>query len=241
MEISVMKKIPIRQLLFTFIASISALVLVAGMSIILGVDIPLMTRDVAAIGNIHPLYGFLSSLGILLWCAVVSICFFMARVLRHSNQREIVNFLYYSALLTLYLMLDDLFQFHDSLVSQYLGLKEKVVYLILGVAVSAYLLTFRALILKTNYYFLLLALVFLGFSVVIDAILPPELWRLLGHWEYFIEDGAKWLGIVAWCSYFVNTSHQFLESEFSSTDPFKRMLVPSAADGELGVNQSLLQ
>ncbi|WP_351077831.1 hypothetical protein, partial [Shewanella sp. CAL98-MNA-CIBAN-0140] len=84
-------------------------------------------------------------------------------------------------------------------------------------------------------------LVFLGFSVVIDAILPPELWRLLGHWEYFIEDGAKWLGIVAWCSYFVNTSHQFLESEFSSTDPFKRMLVPSAADGELGVNQSLLQ
>lgn len=79
----------------------------------------------------------------------------------------------------------------------------------MAVAVSAYLIAFRRIMLRTHFGMFLLALGFLATSVVIDALLEPWLSRL-GHWEYLIEDGAKWLGIACWCSYYVRTSHQLL-------------------------------
>jgi hypothetical protein len=86
---------------------------------------------------------------------------------------------------------------------------EKLVYAALGIAVSAYLIAFWRVILQTHFAVLLLALGFLGSAVVMDALLEPWL-RRLGHWEYFVEDGAKWLGIAAWCSYYVRTSYQLV-------------------------------
>jgi len=34
--------------------------------------------------------------------------------------------------------------------------------------------------------------------------------------EYILEDGAKWLGIASWCSYFLHTTYQFITNP--STD-----------------------
>lgn len=124
------------------------------------------------------------------------------------------KFLYWSALLTLYLLLDDLFQIHEALASQYLSLNENIIYAILAVTLCTYLITFKQLILTTHVFLLVLAFGLLGLSVVIDSI--PQQWlQVLGHWKYFFEDGLKWLGIVAWCSYYFNTSYQFLENQFS--------------------------
>jgi hypothetical protein len=83
-----------------------------------------MTRDIAAIAKIHPLSGFLSNLGILLWCAAASICSFAAMTLRKIKPRDIFWFLLSSAVLSAYLMFDDLFQFHEELAPTYLGLNE---------------------------------------------------------------------------------------------------------------------
>lgn len=208
-----MKTVSTRQLLITFVPSISILAAIAMVSVLFQVSMPAMTQDVTAIAKIHPLSGILSNLGILLWCAAASICFFTATTLRNVKPRDTFWFLLSSALLSTYLLFDDFFQFHEDLASRYLGLNEQVVYAALGIAVSAYLIAFRRIILRTNFGALLLALGFLASSVVIDAILEPWLWRL-GHWEYFFEDGAKWLGIASWCSYYVHTSHQFLVSSF---------------------------
>lgn len=109
-------------------------------------------------------------------------------------------------------MLDDAFLFHEGLASIYFGIDEKIILLALGVTVLAYLVSFRKTILKTNYSVLLLAFGFLTLSCLTDGILDPWFWSL-GDWEYFIEDGAKWMGIVSWCSYYVQTSYLFIIKE----------------------------
>ena len=165
-----------------------------------------MTQDPAAIGGIHPLSGFVSSLGVLLWCATAAICFFTAWTILNSKQGDTFRFLLFSAILTSYLMLDDLFQIHEELASEYLGLNEKIVTASLSIAILAHLITFRQIILRTNFSVLLLALGFFATSVAIDQV-----WCR----EYFYEDGTKLLGIACWCSYFAQTSYRFLVGAFN--------------------------
>lgn len=204
-----MKRTSTSQLLFTFVPSSLILAAVAAAALLIGVNMPDMTKDVAAIAKIHPLAGVLSSLGILLWCATASICLFAAMSLRNSARDDGFRFLLFSALLSAYLLCDDLFQIHETLAPRYLGLSEKAVYAALGTAAAAYFIAFRWVILRTHYGILLLALSFLAGSVLIDTLLEPYLWRL-GQWAYFFEDGAKWLGIASWCSYFSHTSQRLL-------------------------------
>jgi hypothetical protein len=171
-----------------------------------------MTSDVATIANIHPLSGILSNLGIIIWCATASICAFAAMTLRNVKPGDAFCFLLFSALLSAFLLLDDYFLIYQ-LASRYFGLHKIFFYTLLGIAVSAYLIAFRRVIVRTNFGALVLAIGFLTSSVAIDAILVPWL-RLYGNWMYFFEDGTKWLGIVSWCSYYVRTSHQFLLNTF---------------------------
>ena len=205
-----------RQLTFTLIPASTIIAAIAVTSILLQIEIPLMTRDVTAIADIHPLSGILSTLGIMLWCATAAICFFSAAIVHKSNHPHIYKYLLGSAVLSTYLMLDDAFLFHEGLAPNYIGLNEKVVFFGLGVSVFILFFTNRHVILKTNYKILLLALSFLCISVIIDTILQPWLWRI-GHWEFFFEDGAKWLGICCWCSYYVSTCHQSLLKMQSQT------------------------
>ena len=98
-----------------------------------------------------------------------------------------------------------------------MGLSEKAVFSFLAIAVIVYAVAFRRIILRTNFGILLLALMFLAICVAIDAFF--ETWLLqLDDWEYFIEDGLKWLGITCWCSYYAHTSYQLLVASFGSAD-----------------------
>jgi len=203
-----MKMVSVRHLLITVIPSLAILVALVVLRVFFHVSMSDMTSDVTAIAKIHPLSGILSNLGILVWCAAASICAFAAVTLRTSKPRDTFWFLVFSALVSSYLVIDDCFQFHQ-LASRYLGLNDKIFYMALGIAVSVYLIVFRRVIARTNYGFLVVAIGFLTSSVIIDAFLIPYL-RRYGDWMYLFEDGAKWLGIVSWCSYYVHTSHQFL-------------------------------
>ncbi|WP_309498079.1 hypothetical protein [Sulfurovum sp.] len=201
-----------RQLLITLLPAILVLITVAIVSVVFKISIPSFTRDVTAIANIHPLSGILSTLGILLWCIAASVTLFTAFIFHYWGQSKVFKFLFSSSLLSTYLMLDDAFLFHEGLASIYFGIDEKIILLALGVTVLAYLVSFRKTILKTNYSVLLLAFGFLTLSCLTDGILDPWFWSL-GDWEYFIEDGAKWMGIVSWCSYYVQTSYLFIIKE----------------------------
>lgn len=204
-----MKWITTRQLAFTYAPVLLVLAAAAAASWIFRIGIPAMTVDPTATAHVHPLTGAISSLGVLGWCATASICVFAAAALRRDAPREERAFLLASALLTSYLMLDDLFQFHETLAPRYLGLSEAVVYAALGATVCAYLVAFKQVLSGMNFLMLAAAVGFLGASVVMDAILAPWL-GLTGPRAYFVEDGAKLLGIASWCSFFSSASLQLL-------------------------------
>ena len=119
-------------------------------------------------------------------------------------------FFFFSALLSAYLLFDDFFMFHEELGPRYLRLNEKLIVVLLGVTVLTYLIYFRKIImLQTNCFLLFLSLGLLGTSVAVDSIFYKALSARIGYnWAFFIEDGAKWLGIGAWCSYYVQASYQ---------------------------------
>lgn len=222
-----------RQLLITLAPSIFILLLMVVANVFFQVNIDAMTRDVTAIANVHPLSGILSNLGVILWCAAASICAFAAIILRDVKPRGLFRFLLSSSLLSAYLLLDDFLLFHEKLAPWYLGLSEKFIFAALGVAVFAYLIAFRRMILRTNFGTLLLALGFLTTSVFVDAIFEPWL-RQFGHWTFFFEDGAKWLGIAFWCSYYVHTCHGLVASNLGLHEmPLGRMLATHATDGDV--------
>ena len=171
-------------------------------------DIPIgaFTRDAAAIKKFHPFVGILSNLGILVWCAAATICFFTATILWQTIQQELARFLFTSGLLTLALLLDDLFMFHELLAEQLFSLSEKIVYLVYGLATLTYLCLFRRLILQTTLPLLCLAFFFFATSIAIDEIFHHWL-EPLRAWVYLFEDGAKFLGLVSWCGYFANHAY----------------------------------
>lgn len=210
-----MVKLTIKPVWFAVIVSIILLTSIALVSIFLNVPIHAMTKDVAAIGGIHPFSGFLSSLGIILWFAGGSICFFIATVLKNKSLMESVSFLYATAFLSFYLSFDDLFQFHETIASAYFGIDELFVYIALALSLLAYLFVFKSLILKANYIFLVFAFGFLGSSVLVDS-LPYELLSSIGHWEFLIEDGFKWIGIVSWVLYCLDISYNALVLKLGS-------------------------
>lgn len=157
-----------------------------------------MTRDVAAIARIHPLSGFLSSLGILLWWTSASLWLFSAGVYRTLHLQKLFRFALATGSLSAYFALDDLYQLHESIAPNYLGVPEKWVFAILAVWTILYLLLYRQQWLKKNGTWMLFAVALLGASLMMDAVLETQLTQL-GQWSYLLEDGAKWLGIVCWC------------------------------------------
>ena len=175
-----------------------------------------MTRDMAAIARIHPLSGILSSFGVLLWCATVSICLFGAMAIRRRNDRGKLGLLLSSAALSPSLLADDFFMIHDFLAPVYFRFHEHFIFMSLGAAVLMYLFAFRKIIFQTAFGGLLLALGFLSVSVVTDTVLEPW-FRQLGDWHYLFEDGSKWLGIACWCGYYSSTSYKLVMENWGGT------------------------
>jgi len=203
-----MKTLSRLQLLLTFSLSLAVLIGIILANVFLEVEIPKMTRDLAQIAHVHPLYGILQNLGILLWCSTTAIVFFTAIVAYQKKQKIFFSFFLSASLLSAYLLVDDFFQLHELLVPFYLGINETAVLVVLGISVLAFLISFRKTILQTDYFFLLSALGFLASAVVIDFFQP---WLMrLGPLRNLLEDSPKWLGIACWCSYFVQTSYRFI-------------------------------
>jgi len=103
--------------------------------------------------------------------------------------------------MTILLLLDDLFLFHDDLIIRYFGVPEKITFIGYGGLLLCGLMLFKECILKTEYLILLIALGFFGLSLVVDVvqyIIEP----FIGQWRILFEDGFKLLGIVGWFGYF---------------------------------------
>ena len=200
-----------RVILTTVSLSAIPLIGIVIVGVFLGVKFSAMTNDVAAIANIHPLSGFLSSLGILLWWASATVWLFTASLMQKSRETSGLAVLVFSGLLSMYLAFDDLFQFHEHLAPVYFRVSEKAVYGLIAFVTTLYLYRYRRLLCREDAILLLLALLFLSGSVLCDTALKPWL-RRFEDWSYLLEDALKWVGICFWTAFCLFRCSQVLRS-----------------------------
>ena len=177
------------------------------------VEISVLTRDSLAIADGKFYFGFLSNIGILIWTAASSICMFTFLLL--SNAQQLAgsrSFFLYSSLLTLFLLLDDLFMMHEKVFPLYLNVNEKIILALYPIFISSFLLFQRKLILNSPYLVLLSALGFLGLSMVFDILFPNQTPA-----GYLLEDGFKFTGMIGWFYYFLQVSFSTLKNNLSAT------------------------
>lgn len=168
-----------------------------------GIAIAEFTRDPLGFTDIPVYTGMLSNLGAVIWSAMAAVCLFSYGVIRRRiPSGASPRFLLAGGLITVLLLLDDLFMLHEVVSPQYLGVLAEVAYAMYAVLLLWFLVWFRSTILQTDFLFLALALTGFGFSIGVD--LPAPFYSILGL--YLFEDGAKLFGIVSWAGYFVLVS-----------------------------------
>jgi hypothetical protein len=179
------------------------------------VSLAFLLRDVTATGKLPFFAGFVSQLEAVLWSAALTVCLF-ALVVMHMRTINFVGarrFLLYGSILTLILLLDDVFLFHEEVVKGYLHMKERYVFAGYMVAALGFVILNWREILASEYALLLLAFVLFATSIFFD-VLPfddldlPYLWEQL---ELFFEDGSKFAGIATWLLYFARYAIQRME------------------------------
>jgi hypothetical protein len=171
-------------------------------------DVPVhyLTRDIAALAGLHPFFGVMSNLGLMLWAASAAVSLLTVLVLTKSGAGGRAFFLA-SGALSLWLLLDDAFLFHEDLAPKHLGVSTELVLAGLGVAVIAWLAAFRHAILAAGPFFLVLSLGMFALSLGVDFasdFFPED--EAETSWRIFYEDAPKWLGIVFWLAFHVTAS-----------------------------------
>ncbi|GAB3540512.1 hypothetical protein GCM10027443_38530 [Pontibacter brevis] len=187
-----------------YLVPLVCLVLVLASHIYTAIPIGDFTREPVAVAGLPFYVGFISNMGMLFWCAAAAICIFSWFVFRQKeNEKTLASFLLYFGLLTLLLLFDDFFQFHDYIFLYYIPVSEKLIFLGYGILMLLGLLIYRNYILmQTECFVFFTAFVFLGLSIVVDA-LQHQLLPVLGEdLRIFLEDGFKFMGIVGWFGYF---------------------------------------
>lgn len=191
------------------------LILVWSIGKVLSIDSYALTADPTEVAGISPYTGLISNVGILLWCGTAAICIFSASLAKLDPAcfRKWFAFLLASGCLTTLLLLDDMFQLHESYPALFFGadadlprnnrrlqnILEALFFTVYFACFILYIFYFRRHIQRTEYLFLVMAFLFFGLSTVID--MTPE--TMKGH--YIIEESFKLLGIVSWLTYFYRT------------------------------------
>ncbi len=169
--------------------------------------IPLETLvlDPAAHGGLPWYTGLISNLGILGWTTATVGAGLGAMAATHGARPGAATFLRTGALLSALLLLDDLFQLH-SVIPRTVPV-QKVgwygLYLTLGLA---WLAASQVEIRRTRWPLLAAACGALSTSVAVDLVGDG------GRTALLAEDGAKFLGILAWAHYFAATANDIIGS-----------------------------
>lgn len=210
METTMKQKFPLSAIAVFYVPAALVILLTAAAAIYLDIPPGVMTRDIATLVKVHPLTGFVSNLGIILWCAAASISTFAAVEAHSRSDNRQAMFLGCFAALTTVLMLDDLFLLHEYLGPIYLGLRERYLMLVYAGLTGGLLIAFRKEIISSEYPLLGLAFLFFAFSVGMDRIHYAQNPR---SWLFLVEDGTKFIGIAGWLAYFVRHSHRVIALE----------------------------
>lgn len=201
-----------RVLAIVFVPILLILAGVALLVFVLDLNVGDVTRDPVTILDGHPLVGALSAFGVILWWLTASVCFFTFALARSLGlSRSVRLFLLTSGLFTVLLAIDDQFLIHDDLASRYLGMREREVMAIYLVIAALYVMLNRAVIRRSEWPLLIVALAFFASSIAFDYLVQLTMSSSdsIGvglDWPMLIEDGFKLLGIAGWSAYLVRFS-----------------------------------
>ncbi len=152
--------------------------------------------------------GALSNLGILVWTAGVVFAACGAWVARRTGRDAAAKFLAVGAAVTLLLVLDDVFALHSGLLKRTLGVSKSLAQLVVILPAVVWLVAFLPDIRRTRSVLLGAALTSLAGSVLVDV----GIGGFTGDTKLLVEDGMKFLGILAWTQYFAITSKDIAAS-----------------------------
>lgn len=165
-----------------------------------------LIRDPAALSGGRFYYGFVSNLGVILWCATASVCLFRgAELLGRPAQRATAVFMLSAGLFTAVVLLDDFFMLHEEVIPTYLHIPEKAVLLAYALMLAFYLALNWRLLLAADAPLLALALGFFALSNLVDMTFTHSFYMTTRGEEVsrdvIVEEGAKFVGISAWTTF----------------------------------------
>jgi len=199
-------KLNSRLLLLTYIILTGFLFTILMIGRYYNIPIESFIRNPTAVLGGAVYIGFISNIGILFWAFTTAICLFSSMIHKQDkNQASTRQFLFYSGLLTLWLLLDDMFMLHDSIFPYHLMIPEELIYLSYITVVLVYLAKFKTEILAYEYVILSLAFCFFALSVLIDLFIEQQ------GFVSLIEDGFKLFGITTWFIFFFKTCRVYLQ------------------------------
>lgn len=193
-----------RRLLLMVLLSVFAVqLLLVAIRATTGVAIAEFTRDPLGYTDLPVYKGSVSNLGVLIWKASAAICLFTFAVqttLGVSGKRP--RFFLVAGILSLVLVLDDLYMLHEVVLPDHIGIPQDLVYASYLLMMVAFVVHFRHVILRSSFLFLAISLGGFATSILADAVAD----RVTIPAYYLIEDGGKLLGIASWTAYFALTA-----------------------------------
>jgi hypothetical protein len=188
-----------------------------GFSILVGVAVrgrpsELLLDPVFAAGGSW-YFGAVAQLGVLAWSLAAILAgagsWLSPRLGRSSAQ----PFLRLAALAGTVLLIDDLFALHATVIGRIIG--KPLGMLAVLVPAGWWMLRYRSDIRRTRWQVLVCALISLGISAAVDVVFSPG-----SDYGVLVEDGAKFLGVLAWATYFVLTVRDITESAIADRRSF---------------------
>lgn len=150
--------------------------------------------------------GLLSNIGILCWTVAATMAVGGGWVATKTGRPSAARFMFFGALATTVLLCDDLLQIHAVWIPK-LGIPKLHAQILIAFPTLIWLAVFYADLLRTRWLLAIGALGSFGVSLVIDAG-----FGLSGTASLMVEDGGKFLGVLAWAQYFSLTAKDVAQS-----------------------------
>lgn len=173
-----------------------------------GIPIAELTRD--PLGNTeHPWYkGLVSNLGVIVLAGTAGVALFARAVGGAAPRaRASAGFILAGGLVTIVLLLDDLYMLHETVFPEHIGIPENAVYATYAAMLAGFTVAFRDRIRAEDPLLLAGALAGLACSVLLDLI--ASVVSVPAY--YVLEDGGKFFGILCWAAFITRASARHLQ------------------------------
>lgn len=183
-----------------------------------GIPFTTLTRDPAATLDAPWYVGALSNGVILVLFACAAIALFVWRVSKDSDVGPLSALLGWLGIGMMVLSLDDLYMVHEEILPDYLGISPLLLFAAYGIFFLVLVWRFgRTMVESTGFGMILLAGLFLAFSVALDVIEDQDLFELPFS-QVYLEDPSKIIGMILASAYLVDTSRSVLRQIMTPED-----------------------